>query len=73
MKTAVLLLTWFYAVQSPSQSQTQFTSMEACQLARDAILRDVARLKAEADEVTRTAPGTITAPATPRGAIAESW
>jgi hypothetical protein len=44
MKTVFLLVTWFYAGQSPLHSQTQFTSMEACELARDAILRDVARL-----------------------------
>jgi hypothetical protein len=49
MTPAILLVTWFYYGQPPSTSQTQFTSMQACQTAREAIIRDAARLRADAD------------------------
>jgi hypothetical protein len=64
---SVLLVTWFYYGQPPSNSQTQFLSLEACQVARDSVLRDAARLKAEADkEVERLrAQGTIYNPIVP--------
>jgi hypothetical protein len=67
MKTTILLVTWFYFGQPPVTSQTQFTSMEACQTAHDSILRDATRLKANADmEVARLrAQGTIYNPVVP--------
>jgi hypothetical protein len=49
MTPAILLVTWFYYGQPPSTSQTQFTSMQACQMAREAIVRDAARMRADAD------------------------
>jgi hypothetical protein len=45
----ILLVTWFYYGQPPVSSQTEFTSMERCTVARDAMLQDAARLKSEAD------------------------
>ena len=67
MTPAVLLVTWFYFGQPPTSSQTQFSSMEACQVASASILRDAARLKADADkEVARLrAQGTIYNPVVP--------
>jgi hypothetical protein len=52
--TAILLVTWFYYGQPPATSQTEFPSMEACMVARNAVLGDAARLKSEAHaEVAR--------------------
>jgi hypothetical protein len=54
MTPAVLLVTWFYYGQPPANSQTQFSSVEACQVARASIMQDAARLKSDADkEVAR--------------------
>jgi hypothetical protein len=50
VKTVILLVTWFSYGQPPASSQTQFTSMDACQIARDTILRDAARLKIDWDK-----------------------
>lgn len=47
--SVILLVTWFYYGQPPAASQTQFTTMEACNLARINILRDAARFREEAD------------------------
>jgi hypothetical protein len=53
---AVLLVTWFYYGQAPAWSQTPFTSMAACQVAREAVLCEAVRLKADWDkEVVRKA------------------
>jgi hypothetical protein len=49
MKSVILLVTWFYYGQPPANSQAQFTSMEACIIARESILRDAVRLKSEAE------------------------
>jgi hypothetical protein len=68
MKASTLLLvTWFYYGQPPTTSQTTFNSMEACTAARDAVLQDAARLKADADrEVARQrTQGTISNPVIP--------
>jgi hypothetical protein len=67
LNAAVLLVTWFYFGQPPVTSQTKFSSNETCQVARESILRDAARLKADADkEVARLrAQGTIYNPAIP--------
>ncbi len=46
---AILLVTWFYYGQPPATSQTQFSSMEACNVARVTILRDAARIREETD------------------------
>ncbi len=52
MKTFILMVTWFYYGQPPATSQAEFTSMEACTVARDAEFQDAARLKADADRET---------------------
>ena len=49
MKTFILLITWFYYGQPPASSHAEFTSMDACIVARDAVLREAERLKLEAD------------------------
>jgi hypothetical protein len=50
----VLLVTWFYYGQPPAASQTQFSSMEACQAARESVLGEAIRLKSEwENEVVR--------------------
>ena len=67
MKTFILMVTWFYYGQPPSNSHAEFNSMEACVIARDAVLHDAARLKSDADrEVARLrAQGTIYNPIIP--------
>jgi hypothetical protein len=67
MKTFILMVTWFYYGQPPSTSHTEFTSMEACTVARDAVFQDAARLKSDADrEVARLrSQGTISNPIIP--------
>jgi len=47
MKTFVLLVTWIVSGQPPSSYQTTFNSAEACELARNAVLADGQRLRAE--------------------------
>ena len=47
--SAILLVTWFYYGQSQASSQVQFPSLDACQAAREAVLQDAARLKANAE------------------------
>jgi hypothetical protein len=49
MKGFILLVTWIVSGQPPSSHQATFTSAEACNAARDAVLADGRRLKAEAD------------------------
>jgi hypothetical protein len=51
MKSFILLVTWFVSGQAPSSYQTAFTSAEACNAARDAVIADGRRIKAEADQV----------------------
>jgi hypothetical protein len=46
----VLLVTWFYYGQPPASTQTLFSSMEACQIARVAVAREAARLKDDAEK-----------------------
>jgi hypothetical protein len=46
MKT-VLLVTWIVYGQPPSSYQTLFTSMEACQAARAAVVAEADRLNSE--------------------------
>jgi hypothetical protein len=67
VKAFVLLITWFYYGQPPVSSQAEFTSMEACTTARNAVLQDAARLKSAAEfEVERKrAQGVITNPIIP--------
>jgi len=67
MKTYILLVTWFYYGQPPASSQVQFTSMEMCLAARDAVLKDVIRLKTDSDlEVQRLrAQGVVSNPTVP--------
>ena len=50
MKTFVLLVTWFVSGQPPSSYQTTFNSAEACEAARNAVLADGRRLKAELEQ-----------------------
>jgi hypothetical protein len=40
----LLLVTWFFAGQQPSNYQTQFTSMDACQQAKNAVLAEQQKL-----------------------------
>jgi hypothetical protein len=51
MKSFILLVTWIVSGQPPNSYQAAFTSAEACSAARDAVLADGRRLKAEADQV----------------------
>jgi hypothetical protein len=53
----VLLVTWFYYGQPPATSQTQFSSMETCEAARQAVLRDAMRLKSDAERDQKLAQG----------------
>jgi hypothetical protein len=49
VKAFILMITWFYYGQPPVSSQAEFTSMEACMVARNAALADAARLKSDSD------------------------
>jgi len=49
MKTFVLMMTWLVSGQPPSSYQVTFSSAEACHVARDAVLADGRRVKAEHD------------------------
>jgi hypothetical protein len=51
MKTIVLLVTWIVSGQPPTSYQARFGSEEACTEARDAVLADGRRLKAEHERV----------------------
>jgi hypothetical protein len=51
MKTFILMVTWIVSGQPPSSYQATFGSAEACNAARDAVLVDGRRLKAEFDQV----------------------
>lgn len=54
VRPITLMVTWFYYDQQPATSQAEFTSMEACAVARDAVFQDAARPKTDADrEVAR--------------------
>jgi hypothetical protein len=44
---AILLVTWIISGQPPSSYQTQFTTMEACEAARAAVLQEASRLTSE--------------------------
>jgi hypothetical protein len=63
----ILMVTWFYYGQPPTTSQAEFTSMEACTTARNAVLQDAARLKsdAESDVQRKRAQGMLTNPIIP--------
>jgi hypothetical protein len=63
-KMTVLLVTWFFYGQPPATSQTLFSTMLACQTARESILKDAARLKAneENEVIARRAQGVVYAP-----------
>lgn len=67
MKTFILMITWFYYGQPPSSSQAEFTTMDACIVARDSVLSDADRLKHNSDvQVERLrAQGTILNPIPP--------
>jgi hypothetical protein len=67
VKGFILIITWFYFGQPPVSSQAEFTSMEACANARDAVLQDAARLKSDSDlEVAKLlAQGIISHPPIP--------
>ena len=47
MKSFVLLVTWIVSGQPPSSYQTTFTSAEACEAARNAVLADGQRIKTD--------------------------
>jgi hypothetical protein len=57
MKTFVLLVTWLVYNRPPSSYQTTFNSVEACEAARDAVLTDGRRLKAEFEQKALTVFG----------------
>jgi hypothetical protein len=63
----ILMVTWFYYGQPPATSQAQFTSMEACNVARNAVLADAARLKSDIDLETakKRAQGILSNPIIP--------
>jgi hypothetical protein len=44
----ILIVTWFYYGQPPVNSQTQFSTTERCEAARQAIYQEASRLKDEA-------------------------
>jgi hypothetical protein len=44
MKATLLLVTWLVAGQAPDSYQAQFSSSEACESARAAIIKDAARV-----------------------------
>ena len=46
----VLLVTWIVSKQPPSSYQVTFNSAEACEVARNAVLADGRRLKAEYEQ-----------------------
>lgn len=47
---AILLVTWIIAGEPPSSYQTQFSSMESCQAARQAVLQDGVRINSEQNQ-----------------------
>jgi hypothetical protein len=51
MKPYILMLTWLISGQPPHSYQVTFFSEEACVAARDAVLADGRRVKAEHDQV----------------------
>jgi hypothetical protein len=51
MKNVVLLVTWLVSGQPPSSYQVVFNSAEACNAARDYVLGDGRRIKAEHDQI----------------------
>jgi hypothetical protein len=62
MDAALLLVTWIIYGQAPSSYQTPFASMEACEAARQAVLRDADRVRVERqvyDDRARRQPGTV--------------
>jgi hypothetical protein len=57
VNTVLLLVTWFVYGQAPSSYQVQFSSLEACQNARLAIVAESQRLRSEAD--SHVSPGQV--------------
>jgi hypothetical protein len=54
----LLIVTWFYYGQPPATTQSQFTSKEKCEIARDFVFADAERLKKEAyEEARKPQPG----------------
>jgi hypothetical protein len=51
MKPYILMVTWFISGQPPYSYQVPFLSEEACAAARDAVLADGHRVKAQDDQV----------------------
>jgi hypothetical protein len=47
----VLLVTWLVSGQPPNSYQVSFSSAEACEAARQGVLADGRRVKAEHDQV----------------------
>ena len=47
MKAFMLLVTWIVSGQPADSYQVSFTSMEACEVARSAVLKDAERIKGE--------------------------
>jgi hypothetical protein len=57
MKAFVLLVTWIVSGQPPSSYQTTFSSAATCEVARNAVLADGQRLKAEFEQKALVATG----------------
>ena len=49
MKSALLMVVWFYYGEPPATSHTEFNSMATCQAARREILLSATKLKYEAE------------------------
>jgi len=65
--SVILLVTWFYFGQKPATSQTPFSSMDACQTARWAIVKEASQMREylEGDARNKAAQGILTNPIIP--------
>jgi hypothetical protein len=45
MKTFLLLVTWFVQGQPPASYQAQFSSLDTCEAAKEAVFKDADRLR----------------------------
>ena len=60
----LLLVTWFYYGQPPQASQTAFSTAQRCEAAKQQILDDARRLRAEFDEQSARNMGGLVRPPT---------
>ena len=62
MKTWLLVVTWIVSDQPPSIYQVRFNSAEACEVARNAVLAEGRRIKAESVDHSRLWDSPLDAP-----------